>query len=96
MNGTRVWRSSAWIRVIYVALRALAADTSLGARYVEQPGYDKLLFRSEDFRAPAQSALYRDLLRSADVAVRDLTARLFAFAKGNLGAVSPLAQLVIA
>ena len=36
--------------VIYVALRALAADTSLWARHVEQPGYDKLLFRSEDFR----------------------------------------------
>lgn len=82
--------------VIYVALRALAADTSLWARYVEQSGYDKLLFRSEDFRVPAQSALYRDLLRSPDAAVRDLTARLFAFAKGNLDVVPPLGQLVIA
>ena len=57
--------------VIYVALRALAASPSLWSRYIEQSGYDKLLFRSEDFRDPDQSALYRDLLRSPDAAVRD-------------------------
>jgi len=81
--------------VIYVALRALAADPSLWTRNVEQSGYDKLLFRSEDFRETTQSALYRDLFRSPDAAVRELTARLFAFAKGNMVDVSPLGQTVV-
>jgi serine/threonine protein kinase len=38
--------------LICVALRALAADPSLWAKYVEAPHYDKVLFRVEDFREP--------------------------------------------
>lgn len=80
--------------VIYVALRALAADTSLWQRYVEQPGYDKLLFRSADFRDPAPSALLGDLRHSPDAAVRALAARLVSLAAGPLDDVPPLGQLV--
>ena len=42
--------------VIYVALRALAIQPALWLKYVEQPGYDKLLFRREDFQAPGAVA----------------------------------------
>ncbi len=82
--------------VIYVALRALAADTTLWARYVEQPGYDKLLFRSEDFREPDESPLVRELLASPDRGVRKVAKQLFAFAVGRLDAVPPLVPLVAA
>lgn len=80
--------------VIYVALRALAADTKLWAQYVEQPGYDKLLFRSEDFADREQSALYHALMNSPEPEVRTLAAQLFSFARGSLDAVPPLTDLV--
>ena len=42
--------------VIYVALRALAVQPALWMKYVEQVGYDKLLFRREDFQSPSPVA----------------------------------------
>jgi len=80
--------------LIYVALRALAADTSLWTRHLTQSGYDKLLFRSEDFADCEQSALYQDLTNSPDPGVRDLAVKLFSLAKGNMDDVPPLGQLV--
>ena len=80
--------------VIYVALRALAADPSLWARYVQQPNYDKLLFRAEDFVDREQSALYRDLMNSPEPAVRTLAAKLFCFARESLERTPPLNELV--
>lgn len=80
--------------LIYVALRALAADTSLWSRHVTQSGYDKLLFRSEDFIDCEQSALYHDVMKSPDPAVRDLAVKLFALAKGNMDDVPPLGRLI--
>ncbi len=80
--------------LIYVALRALAADTSLWAQFVEQPGYDKLLFRSEDFTDREQSALYHALMDSPEAEVRTLAAQLFSFARGSLDGVPPLSELV--
>ena len=59
--------------VIYVALRALAADPGLWQQHVEARHYDKLLFRSEDFRAPGSSRLVAELTGSPDAEVRDLT-----------------------
>jgi len=79
--------------VIYVALRALSADPALWQKYVEGPGYDKLLFRSEDFQNPVNSALYHDLLRSPDQELRDLTQQLFGLAHAQLDQVPPLGQL---
>ncbi len=81
---------------IYTALRALAADISLWDKHVEQPGYDKLLFRSEDFLDREQSPLYRDLMNSPDSDVRTLAAQLFTFARGSIDDVPPLSQLVAA
>jgi len=80
--------------VIYVALRALAADTSLWQRYVASPGSDKLLFRAEDFADPAASQLRRDLTRSPDRAVRELCDTLFVLAGRDLEEVPPLCQLI--
>jgi len=63
--------------MIYVVLRALAADPQLWARHVENTGYDRLLFRAEDFAQPDASALYQELLQSPDAQVRDLAYYLF-------------------
>ena len=80
--------------VIYVALRALSVDPGLWQRYVEQPGYDKLLFRPEDFQSPSDSPLYGDLMHSPNEEVRRLTQQLFAFAQLPMSQVMPLGQLV--
>jgi serine/threonine protein kinase len=83
-------RFSTW--VIYVALRALAAEPSLWVKHVAQSGYDRLLFRSEDFLNRKQSTLYRDLLSSPDLGVRELATQLFAFACGPLDDVPALTR----
>ena len=62
--------------VIYVALRALAADPGLWAKYVEGPAQDRLLFRKEDLCSPAGSPLCYDLKRSPDGEVPQLLDRL--------------------
>jgi len=79
--------------MIYVGLRALAADPQFWMRYVEQTGYDKLLFRREDFEAPAQSNVYRELMACGDQEVRDLTAQLFNLYRTPIQQVPPLGQL---
>ena len=79
--------------VIYVGLRALAVQPGLWAKYVEQVGYDKLLFRREDFQAPAQSPLYYDLVQLGNNDLRGLTERLFALSQARMEDVPPLGQL---
>ena len=79
--------------VIYVALRALAAEPQLWHAYVELPCYDKLLFRTEDFHDPAVSALHAELMKSPDVEVRELTERLFSLARDSINRVPPLVHL---
>jgi len=79
--------------VIYVALRALAADPTLWVTYVEEPAYDKLLFRSEDFRAAEQSPLMRRLDESPAGDVRQLAQQLVALWRGPMDQVPPLVQL---
>ncbi len=79
--------------VIYVALRALAIQPGLWVKYVEQAGYDKLLFRREDFQAPAQSALYYDLMQLGNNDLRNLTEKLFALSQARMEDVPPLGQL---
>ncbi len=81
--------------VIYVALRALAADTTLWHKYVDEPEYDKMLFRSQDFDNPQQSALYLDLMNSADRQVRDLAHYLFELAKYPIDQVPPLDEVLL-
>jgi len=79
--------------VIYVALRALAADPALWTKHVETPAHDKLLFRKEDFQAPMASPLYHDLRESPDPEVRDLTEQLFDLAQARMDEVPALGQL---
>ena len=79
--------------VIYVALRALAADPALWVKYVERQQYDKLLFRLEDFQAQAASPLYRDLQSSPQEDVRDLAEQLFSLFRVRLDQVPPLSHL---
>jgi len=79
--------------MIYIALRALSAAPQLWPKYVEQTGYDKLLFRPEDFRNPTGSMLYQDLISSPEEDVRELTAKLFAFSAGPMDRVPPLSHL---
>jgi len=81
--------------VIYVALRALAAETTLWHRYVDEPEYDKMLFRSTDFDDPQGSALYRDLMASPDRQVRDLAHYLFELAKYPIDQVPPLDEVLL-
>jgi formylglycine-generating enzyme required for sulfatase activity len=80
--------------VIYVALRALAAAPYLWQTYVDQPGYDRILFRREDFQNPRTSTLYRELLRSPDEQVRDLAHYLFELVKYNLHDIPPVDEVL--
>jgi len=79
--------------VIYVALRALAADPSLWNKYVEAPAHDKLLFRAEDFEVPGASPLYSDLMNSSAKDVRELTEQLFELWRGRMDQVPSLSHL---
>jgi len=79
--------------VIYVALRALACDSQLWQKYIERPGYDKLLFRLEDFRSPGTSPLYHDLMHLGEQEVVELTEQLFSLAQARIDQVPPLSQM---
>jgi hypothetical protein len=79
--------------VIYVALRALSLQPGLWTKYVEQLGYDKLLFRREDFQAPAQSPLYYDLMQLGNSDLSSLTEKLFGLWQARMEDVPPLGQL---
>ncbi len=81
--------------VIYVALRALAAQPLLWMTYVDQPDYDRILFRDEDFRAPTSSPLYHDLLNSPDEQVRDLAHYLFELSRYELHDVPPVDEVLL-
>jgi hypothetical protein len=79
--------------VIYVALRAVAADPGVWLKYVEQPGHDKLLFRSDDLRSPAGSALCQELRNSPDAEVRELFERLVQAGNGPIEQVPALTEI---
>lgn len=81
--------------LIYVALRALAAQPLLWMTYVDQPDYDRILFRDADFRTPAASPLYHDLLNSPDEQVRDLAHYLFELSRYALHDVPPVDEVLL-
>jgi hypothetical protein len=80
--------------MIYTVLRALALQPGLWLKHIQQPGYDRLLFRQEDLLAPAQSALGYDLAALPDADFQALLGKLLSLAQGRIEAVPPLAQLV--
>jgi formylglycine-generating enzyme required for sulfatase activity len=59
--------------VIYLSLRALAADGSLWQQFYTG---ENLIFSSADYTAPMQSAVFRRLQSSSDFGVRALAAEL--------------------
>jgi serine/threonine protein kinase/pSer/pThr/pTyr-binding forkhead associated (FHA) protein len=79
--------------LIYAALRALAAEPGLWARHVQQSGYDKLLFRREDFADRKASSLYADLKNSPDREVRRLARILWAAAAADMKEVPRLEEV---
>lgn len=79
--------------VIYVALRALAAEPQLWLTHDEQSANDAILFRASDFRNMDNSPLFGDLRKSPDPGVPLLAERLFAAAIARMEAVPPLARL---
>jgi hypothetical protein len=78
--------------VIYVALKALAADPGLWRTYVETLHHDKLLFRNDDFSTPEASPLIGDLMRSPDWDVRDLVERLVEMVRMSIDRLPPLGE----
>jgi hypothetical protein len=77
--------------VIYLSLRALAFDPSLWHRYhVEK----RLILAEQDYRAPQQSTVFRELQRSTDPEVRRLTDVLKNACTGSAHALPPLESLV--
>ena len=78
--------------MIYVALRALAADPALWQTYVEGPQYDLLLFRSEDVLSPGDSPLVAELRRSPDPDVHDLVDLLLQLASAPMDTIPPLGE----
>ncbi len=81
--------------VIYVALRALAAAPQLWMTFVDNTGYDKLLFRKDDIVNPQSSPLYQQLLNSPDQQVRDLTYYLCQLATYRLEDVPTLDEVIL-
>jgi hypothetical protein len=81
--------------VIYVALRALAAEPQLWQKYVDQPEYDRILFRSDDFEHPGASPLRADLMQSPDEQVRDLAHYLFELARYDLHDIPPVDEVLL-
>jgi len=80
--------------MIYIALRALAADISLWNKYVVQTSYDKMMFRKEDILASQDSPLIADLRKSPDEEVREFTEILLRSALGPIDEVPALALIV--
>ena len=78
--------------VIYVALRALAADPSLWSAYVAAPRYDKLLFRTDDFLTAEASPLVAELMRSPDPDLPDLIEQLIHMARSPMESLPSLAE----
>ncbi len=80
--------------MIYLSLRALAADTTLWNKYVIQTSYDKMMFRKEDILESQDSELIADLRKSSDEDVRELTEILLRQALGPMDEVPSLALLI--
>jgi hypothetical protein len=81
--------------VIYVALRALAAEPGLWDQFVDQPEHDKLLFRESDFQNPQASGLYYRLLASPDEQVRDLAHYLFELTNYRIEDIPPIDEVLL-
>ena len=67
---------SAWI--VWLALRATAAEPRLWQKYVQKTDNENLLFTEQDLVDPGLSSLWRELMASPDLDVRAWAGRLHA------------------
>lgn len=81
--------------LIYVVLKSLSVAPWLWTKYVDEPGYDKMLFRKEDFQNPQQSPLYNELLSLPDQQVRNLVHYLFELRKYPLEDVPDIDEVLL-
>ncbi len=79
--------------VVYTALRALAAGG--GALWDRHDNGDNLLFSRQDFEAPGKSALFYQLLKLGDPAIRFLAENLIDAARKPLEETPLLEDLVL-
>jgi len=77
--------------VIYLSLRALAADASLWQQFYTG---ENLIFSSADYKAPMQSAVFRRLQSSSDLGVRALAAELKQFCLGTMAQIQDFESIV--
>lgn len=76
--------------VVYVSMRALAADPSLWKQF---HGEENLIFEGKrDFVSPDHSPVFAALARSPSQEVRTLSAKLALYAKGSASAVPSLEE----
>jgi serine/threonine protein kinase len=81
--------------VIYVALRALAADPLLWRQHrAGEPGRE-LLFHADDLAKPDRSPLMQQLLRSPDGQLRDLAHYLASVWRGPLAQVPDIDEVLL-
>lgn len=79
---------------IFTALKALAAAPNLWNAYIEEPQYDKLLFRREDLDEPDRSPLMRTLQRSPDAEVGRLCQHLIELRRARIDQTPRLEDLL--
>jgi hypothetical protein len=76
--------------LIYVSLRALAADPTLW----KHSGSERLILDARDFREPHTSQAFLQMLSSPDPEVASLTAKLMQLCLGDIGEVPSLDRFV--
>ncbi|MEU4203682.1 hypothetical protein AB0F64_27570 [Streptomyces sp. NPDC026294] len=89
--GAELDRFSAW--VIFLSLKAIAADPALWNR-LHEPSGEFLLLTEEDFTSPAGSTGLRTLLAHTDRTVSDLAEQVRSLAFQPLELLPPLARAV--
>ena len=79
--------------VIYLSIIALTIDPSLLTRY-KAFQHENFLFRVDDFLSPGHSALFRELLSSADMQVNTLAKALHEACLGSIDSVPDLLEML--
>jgi hypothetical protein len=82
--------------MIYVGLRALAADPQLWQEFVVRPMHDKILFQRQDFVEPGKSPLFQRLRKSPDGEVQRLSVTLGELTRVRIDQVPCLQELLTA
>ena len=79
--------------VVYLSLRALAAEPDLWFRDDERAD-DNLLFKQRDFARPGDSEVFKDLTRSPDPVVQELTDLVLSWIQEDPDTYGPLHKVI--